>query len=895
MSWRRFLRRAKSDRERHEEIDSYVQIETDANIARGMPPETARDAARKKFGNPTLIREEIYQMNTVGLLDTLSRNIRYSLRTLCHNPTFTAIAVLTLGIGIGANTAVFSVVNSVLLKPLSYPHSEELVALRQTAPGAAGLTSFNDGLPLSASMYFTYAEQNRTFQALGVWAAGTASVTGQAEPEQVRMVGVSDGIPQALGTQPLLGRWFTEFDQQPGSPPMAMLAYGYWQRRFGGDLSVIGRKIIVDSVPREIVGVMPAGFRFADSDPELIEPAQLDRKRQILAGFGLQGIARLKPGVTIAQANADMARMLPIWMNSWSNGPGTNSKVYETWRITPALRPLKEQVVGNVGSILWVVMGTIGLVMLIACANVANLLLVRAEARQQELTIRAALGAGWGRIVRELLLESVLLGLIGGVFGLALAYAGVRYLVAFGPTTLPRLAEISIDPRALAFTLIVSLLSGLLFGFIPALKYAGPRVSFVLRGGGRTSSQSRERQRTRNVLVVAQVALALVLLVGSGLMIRTFQSLRGVDPGFTDAQHLQTLRIAIPFTLIQEPERVAQLQADIVDKLSAIPGVTSAAFASTMPLDGLVGGWDGVYAEGTEYRANEVPPMRLFKNVSPGFFGTAGTRLIAGRDYTRTDLQELRPVIIISENLARELWGSSSAAVGKRVRSGPRSSWREIIGVVQDVHNNGVDQPAPAIVYWPSFTTSPYNPGPQVTRTGTFVVRSERAGTQSFLAQVQQAVWSANSNLPLAAVRTMQEVYDRSLARTSFTLVMLAIAGSMALVLGIIGIYGVLSYAVSQRRREIGIRLALGAQPGELKRMFVRHGLALAGIGVAIGLATAAGLTRLMSSLLFGIKPLDPLTYALGALLLGLAAALAIYLPARRASAVDPVEALKTE
>jgi predicted permease len=434
-----------------------------------------------------------------------------------------------------------------------------------------------------------------------------------------------------------------------------------------------------------------------------------------------------------------------------------------------------------------------------------------------------------------------------------------------------------------------------LFGFIPALKYAGPRVSFALRGGGRTSSHSRERQRTRNILVVGQVALALVLLVGSGLMIRTFQSLRAVDPGFSDGRHLQTLRIAIPFTSIKEPERVAQLQNDIVDKLSAIPGVASAAFASTMPLDGLVGGWDGVYAEGTEYRANEVPPMRLFKNISPGYFGTAGTRLIAGRDYTRTDLQELRPVVIISENLARELWGSSAAAVGKRIRSGSRSAWREIIGVVQDVHNNGVDQPAPAIVYWPSFTLNPYGPGPQATRAGTFVVRSDRAGTQSFLDQVQQAVWSVNSNLPMAAVRTMEEVYDRSLARTSFTLIMLAIAGSMALVLGIIGIYGVLSYAVSQRRREIGIRLALGAQPGELKGLFVRHGLILASIGVGIGLAAAAGLTRLMSSLLFGIKPLDPVTYAAGALLLGVAAVLASYLPARRASTVDPVEALKAE
>ena len=835
-------------------------------------------------------------MNSIGFLDTLSRNLRYSLRTLGHNPTFTAIAVLTLGIGIGANTAVFSVVNSVLLKPLAYPKSEELVALAQTAPGASGLATFSSGLPLSGSMYFTYSDHNRSFQALGVWIPVTNSVTGLAEPEQVRTIVISDGTLQALGVQPMLGRWLGQEDQKPGSPQTVMLGYGYWQRRFGRDKSVIGRGIIVDSRPREIVGVMPAGFRFADTDAELIVPAQLDRSRQILAGFGFQGIARLKPGVTIAQANTDIARMLPIWMNSWSNGPGSSSKVYEAWRITPALCPLKQQVIGNVGNVLWVVMGTIGLVMLIACANVANLLLVRAEARQQELTIRAALGAGWGRIVRELLLESVLLGLMGGMLGLGLAYAGLRFLVALGPATLPRLAEVSIDPRALGFTVAISLLSGLLFGSIPALKYAGPKISLTLRSGGRTLSHTRERHQARDILVVAQVALALVLLVGSGLMIRTFQSLRTVEPGFTHPEQIQTMRIAIPDSLIREPERVARTQNDIVDKLAAIPGVTSVAFASSAPMETVVPAWDGIYAEGTEYRADEIPPMRLFKNVSPGFFATANTRLIAGRDYTWTDLHDRRPVVMISDNLARELWGSSSAAVGKRVRSSPRAPWREVVGVVQDVHNNGVHEPAPATVYWPSALESLYQPGQMaVTRTATFAIRSSRTGTETFLYQVRQAVWSVNSSLPVASVQTQQDIYNHSMARTSFTLVMLAIAGSMALVLGIIGIYGVLSYAVSQRRREIGIRLALGAQPGELKRMFVRDGLVLASIGVAIGLCAAASLTRLMTSLLFGIKPLDPATYAGGALLLGLAAVLASYLPARRASVVDPVEALKAE
>jgi predicted permease len=854
----------------------------------------AQAAARRKLGNATLIREEIYSMNTIAFLDTLSRDVRYGLRTLRRNPMFAAVALLTLAIGIGANTAVFSVVNSVLLKPLPYPKPEELVGVWQSAPGAAGLANFSNGLRLSPSMYFTYAEQNRTFQALGVWIPTTVSITGLAEPEQVRAVLVSDGVLQALSVQPALGRRLSPADQAPESPETVMLSYGYWQRRFGGDRSVIGRGITVASRPREIVGVMPSGFRFLNTDADLIVPVRFDRRQAILAGFGYQGIARLKPGVTIAQASADIARLVPVWMNSWSNGPGTNPRIYESWRITPALRPLKQEVVGSVGSVLWVIMGTIGIVMLIACANVANLLLVRAEARQQELAIRAAVGAGWGRIVRELLLESVLLGLMGGALGIGLAYEGLRLLVTMGPANLPRLSEIALDTRALAFTVILSLLSGLLFGLIPALKYAGPRVSLALRSAGRTSSVSRERHRARSVLVVAQVAMALVLLISAGLMIRTFQALRTVEPGFTHAEHLQTMRINIPPSLVADPQRVTRIQNNIADKLAAIPGVTSVGFASAMPMEGFEPNWDAITAEGKSYPADQIPPLRLFENVSPGFFRTAGIRMVAGRELTWTDIYGLRPVAMVSENLARELWGSPSAALGKRFRE--FKPWWEVIGVVQDVHENGVHDNAPAIVYWPSMMNDLFGPGAlNVMRTVTFAVRSNRTGTEGFLNEVRQAVWSVNSNLPLASVQTMQEIYGRSLARTSFTLVMLAIAGAMAFLLGIIGIYGVISYSVSQRSREIGIRLALGAQQSEVKRMFLFSGLALAGIGVGIGLATAAGLMQLMKSLLFGISPLDPLTYAAAPLVLVAAAVLASYLPARRAAAVDPVVALRTE
>jgi len=426
--------------------------------------EEAEHAARREFGNITLAEEDSREAWRWPAAEDFAGDVRYALRTLSKNPAFAVVAVLTLALGIGANTAVFSVVNSVLLKPLNYPNAEELVALRQIAPGAAGLADFASGLRLSPSMYFTYAEHNRTFQSLGVWSSGTANVTGLSEPEQVRTVAVTDGVLQALGTPPAVGRWLSQADQVPRGAERVMLSYGYWQRRFGGDPSAIGRNIIVDSRPREIVGVMPQAFRFVDVDFDMIVPLAFDRGKMILAGFGYEGIGRLRPGVTIAEADADMARMLPIWMDSWSNGPGSNPRIYETWKITPAIRPLKAEVIGNVSDVLWVVMGTIGVVMLIACANVTNLLLVRVEARYQELAVRAALGASWGRIVRGLLVESLMLGLIGGALGLGSAYWGVRLLVAIGPANLPRLSEISVDARTLGFAALVSLLSGLLFG-----------------------------------------------------------------------------------------------------------------------------------------------------------------------------------------------------------------------------------------------------------------------------------------------------------------------------------------------------------------------------------------------------------------------------------------------
>jgi predicted permease len=804
---------------------------------------------------------------------------------------FTAVSLLTLGLGIGATTAIFSVINGVLIKPLPYPRPQELVGVWHAAPG---ISSIGENLSCSPTMYFTYREETRAFQEFGLWSRGTASITGVAEPEQVQALLVTYGTLQALGVQPALGRWFSQGDDTPGSEETIILADAYWQRRFGGDTSVVGRTIAVDSKPRKVIGVMPQRFRFLNLDMDVILPHRFERNKLHLGNFSFQGIARLKPGVTLQEADSDVGRMLAIWLRAWEAPPGFDRALFENARLAPKLQPLKQEVVGDVGSVLWVLMGTLGLVLLIACANVANLLLVRAEGRQQELAIRAALGASWKRIAGEMLLESLTISLLGGAVGVGLAYVGLRFLVAMGPTTLPRLNEIAIDPIVLVFALLVSLISGLLFGVIPVAKYAGPQIAAALHGSGRTLSQGRERHRARNVLVIVQMALALVLLIGAGLMLRTFQALQNVHPGFTRPAELQTMRTSIPEAQVRERVRVMNMQKEMMDKIQAIPGVSYVAFSSSAPMEGFNSN-DVVFAEDKDYAVGQIPPVRRFRFVSPGFFKTTGTSLVAGRDFTWTDLYDKRHVAIVSENMAREMWGSPNAALGKRVREGMKDPWREIVGVAADVYDDGVQLKAPALVYWPALLDTFWGDEDRVNREGVFLIRSSRTATKSFLDEARQAIWSVNGSLPVYLVRTLRDVYDRSMARTSFTLVMLAIAGAMALVLSIVGIYGVVAYAVSQRTREIGIRMALGAQAGDLQRMFTGYGLLLAGIGAVLGLISAASMTRLLASLLFGVTAMDITTYAAVSVMLIIVASLASYLPARRATTVDPAESLRAE
>ncbi len=596
----------------------------------------------------------------------------------------------------------------------------------------------------------------------------------------------------------------------------------------------------------------------------------------------------------MAQASADVARMLPMLGQKFPPPAGMSLKTFEQARLGPNLRPLKNDVVGDVGKVLWILMATVGMVLFIACANVANLLLVRAEGCQHEFAIRAALGAGWRRLARELLAESLGLAALGGVLGLGLAWAALRLLVSLAPANLPRLDEISIDTPVLLFTFGLTLLSGILFGLLPIQKYASPHKAIALREGGRNSSGGRERHRTRSVLVVAQVALALVLLIGSGLMIRSLVALENVQPGFTSPEQILTLRVSIPAVAVPEPGRVVRMYNEIIDRITAIPGVAAAGGANSITMDGYTDN-DPVFAEDRVYEDGKLPPIRRHKFVTPGYFRAMGNPVMAGRDLTWEDLYQNRPVVLVSENLARELWRDPAAALGKRIRERTGGKWREIVGVVGNERDDGVDRKAPTAVYWPFLLDTFWQFQTRVERNLALAVRTPRAGSASLLKDVQQAVWSVNPDLPLANVRTVREIHAKSLERTSFTLVMLTMAAAMALLLGLVGIYGVISYSVAQRTREIGVRIALGAPRGNVLRMFLGHGLVLAGIGIGCGLVGAVVLTGLMSSLLFEVKPLDPLTYGAVSAVLILAALAATWFPARRATAIEPVEALRSE
>ena len=818
--------------------------------------------------------------------------LKQVLRRLARTPLFTAVTLITVAIGIGANTVVFSVVEGVLLKPLDYAHSDRLIGVWHKAPGV-NIPKLNMG----EFLYFIYREQNKTLEDIGLYRSSSFSLTGGAQPEQIQGLEITDGTLPILGVQATHGRVFSKRDDLPNTPKTVVLTYGYWQRHFGGDPSAVGRSLTLDGEPREIIGVLPKNFRFFDQyDLDLIVPMQIDRSKTKLGGFSYSGLARLKPGITLQEASADLGRLLPVAIHSFPPPEGFSAALFEQANISMDLHPLKNDVVGDIGNVLWVLMGSIVIVLLVACANVANLLLVRVEGRRQELAVRSALGADRKNIIAGILLESLVLGCTGSIIGLGLAFAGLRVLISAAPTGLPRLQEIGIDLPVLLFTIALAFFVSLVIGMIPVLKYSGITASTGLREGGRTLSQSRERHRARNALVVVQVALALVLLICSGLMIRTFHALARVSPGFSDPKTLQSFDIYIPESQIPDTDRVRVLrtQQAIVNQLVAVPGINSVAITTAVPMSGN-SSFDPVYSSDRTYKEGELAPLRRFKFVSPGFFSTMGIPLVAGRDITWPEEFEKRPLAIISENFAREYWGSPSNAVGKLVRVGSTDPWHEVIGVAGNVYDDGVSQEPSTAVYWPLFQDNFETQKEVVRRYVSFVIRSPRAGSASLMNELQRAVWSVDREVPLANPTTVGVLYTKSMARTSFTLIMLSVAGAMTLLLGIVGLYGVIAYAISQRTREIGIRTALGAQRSALTKMFVLQGLTLTGIGVVCGLSVAFATMRLMRSLLYHVSPVDPWTYGAATLSIVTIAWLATYVPSRKAAVVDPVHALRAE
>jgi len=822
-------------------------------------------------------------------MESLAKELRLVLRRLMRNPLFSLVTVVTLAVGIGANSAIFSIINGVLLKPLPFPEPERLVGVWHSAPGM-GFDEVNQG----PAFHLTYREENRVFEDIGMWDNVSVSVTGLAEPEEVEGLRVTDGIIPVLGVNPVFGRAFTAEDDSPGTPETVILTYPYWQRKFGGDPGVVGRQMTIDGRLHNVIGVMPEEFRFLRYHPALILPYRLNRSDVFVGNFSHQALARLNPGVTLEQANKDVARMIPLVLERFPLPPGLTHEMLSKARFEPNLRPLKQDAVGDTGKVLWVLLGTAGIVLLIACANVANLFLVRAEGRQREFAIRTALGAGRRQVAQELLNESMALGMVGGMLGLALAVAGIRLLVALAPESIPRLEEIAIDTNVLLFTLAISVLAGLLFGLIAVLRSAGPSLASVLNEGSRTGSEGKERLKARNALVVSQIALALVLLVCSGLMIRSFQALLKVEPGFVRPEEVLTLRISIPASVARDGEQAVRMHEQILRRIEQLPGVHSVGLSNSITMDG----WDSndpIFVEDFPDPGGQVPPIRRFKWISENYFSTMGNPILFGRDITWTDIYSKRQVVIVTENLAREYWKDPARAVGKRIRETPKSPWREIVGVVGNEHDNGVHQSATPTVYWPMMIADYWGQSVMARRTMAYAVRSPRAGSASLLHEVQQAVWSTSRTLPLANVRSLQDILELSIARTSFTLIMLGIAAGVALLLGSVGIYGVISYAVSRRIREIGIRVALGAEPEQVCGMFVRQALLLIGVGILIGLGAAVGLTRLMSALLFGVSHLDGITFAAVSVGLAVMALGAAYLPARRASKVDPAEALRCE
>ena len=827
---------------------------------------------------------DAWYLRTEGwTMEGMFRDIRMAVKTMVRKPFFTALAGITLAIGIGANTAIFSVVDGVLINPLPYPESAEIVSVNHTAPGL--------NLPIvphSEGMSLLYQEGLHTLEAFDVFADRTVNLITDGDPKRLATAEVTQEFFNVMAVHPVHGRAFAVGEDRLGAEPVAILGHGLWQQDFGGDRSVVGRVVEMSGVQRRIVGIMPEGFRFP-SDTELWLPLPINEGDPEMGSLGLLGIGRLANGATNATVNTEMHDLL--FRFSDANPDELSREIVEQAGLAPDVKPLKDLYVEDVAQALWILLGTVGFVLLIACANVANLFLVRAEARQREQALRTALGATRGDITRQYLTESVTLALGGGLLGLGLAAGGVKVLLALAPNALPFPGEIGIDGSVLLFTALISVGSGFLFGLFPVFGYARPDLSGALKEGGRSSTSGRERHRARSFLMVAQVALALVLLVGSGLMARSFMELRSVDPGFDPGNRL-AFRISLPEAEYPDAEAVFGFHRQIMERTAAIPGVLTTALITAVPLEEQKTATP-MESEDHPIPEGELGPLVDRRQVSPGYFDALGITLVEGRDLTWEDRGDASRSIVVSEALARTYWPNESSVLGRRIRNqgSPLGPW-EVVGVAQDVRFESLsEEPAP-LAYFPLVTGNPERP--DAARSVAVVLRVG-ADPLTFVPAAREALRDVGPRIPMVDPTTVEKIHRDAMAATSFTVVLLGIASGIALLLGTVGIYGVISYMVSRRSQEIGIRMALGAPAKLVLREVVGQGMVLTGVGIALGLLGAWGVSRVLSSLLFGVSATDPLTYLGTALGLAMVALLASWIPARRASRIDPVEALRSE
>jgi predicted permease len=879
--------RRRSDRDLTDELNGHLDAHIEDNLRAGMAHREAVRQASLTLGGVAMTTDSYREQRSLPWLENIARDVRHASRTLRRSPAFAAAAVLTLALAIGANVSIFTIVYRVLLKPLPFGEPDRLISLDYGLPSR----NISSGVAfMTTQLYYQLADRAQTLESVAAYTPGEVTLAGRGNAERITSAQATPSLATTLRVQPEKGRWFAEHEGVTGAAPVAVLSHGLWARRYGLDPSIVGRSIRLNGVPAQVIGIMPATFAFPTARTDIWVPTQSTRATASFL-FTLAGIARLRDGATIASARAEITALIADLARTSPNQTG----------MVAAPLPLQESVVGRVADTLWILLASVALVLLVACANIANLFLVRSEARQREIAVRQALGASRRALIRYFLAESALISIAGGAAGLAVAWFAVQLVVANGPANLPRLQEIRLDGVVVAFAFVLSVLAGLMFGSIPVLRIAPLPSS--LHDSGRGNTASRGRYRARHFLMGGQVALALVLVVSSGLMFRSFQKLRKVEPGFNPASAL-TFRVGLPDAQYTTRRAAVMAHQAILDRVAATPGVTAVSASTCLPLMGNCFG-NGLV---TERRVDDGRPRPFvsWRGVAGGYVETVGMRLLSGRTIDRGDVERGERVVVVNEALAKSFFPAGDA-VGQRLKgSTPPNSrfgspdWMTIVGVVSNTVTTALAEPAPlAQIYLPmSIAGGPDIPaqalvGPDVV-TMNYVVRTATLPS-NMVGAIRVAVGEVDPGIALADVRTLQTIVDRASEQMAFTMVLIAIAASIALILGLIGIYGVMSYIVTQRTNEIGVRLALGAEPRGVAGMIVRQGGLVSIAGIIVGLATAVAGSRLMASLLYGVSSRDPVVFASAAVALLTVALLACWLPARRAASVDPLVALRAE